>query len=269
MYIFTTFASKNMSEVSSRIKKEAEATGLFGKIVSYNEDELTPELLASDTFKIKKGFGHYSWKPDTIWLTLQDAQEGDIVVYCDAGCTLQQSKEWNLYFEFLKEYDILGFRLHQKNYKWVRKSIFEHFSSEIKGDWKNLLQFGANAIIVKKSKDGISFISEWRDYMINRLDLCGDVPENELRLEDPRLIENRYDQAIMTALFYKYIESGNAFGVWENFEGYNVFTRQAIIATRKRSGREGYNYKSSKNIIKYMVKQYIVYPYYKIVLKLK
>lgn len=268
MYIFTTFASKNMSEVSSRIKKEAEATGLFGKIVSYNEAELTPELLASDTFKIKKGFGHYSWKPDVIYQTLQRANDGDIVVYCDAGSKLQSSSEWKKFSSMLEKYDILGFRMHQRNYKWTRRTVFEYFKDDIKTDWKNLFQFCANAIIVKKSPAGLKFIEEWRSLMINRLDLCGDVPPEELKFEDPRLIENRYDQTIMTALLYKYINAGAAYGVWEHLEGYDFIKKQAVIAARIRPGRKQNLYKNPKHIIWRIVRTYILYPYYKMLYRL-
>lgn len=268
MILFTTFASKNMSVVAERIKKEALDTGIFDKALSIDEEGLTSELLASDTFKIKKGFGYYSWKPDTIWQTLQKANDGDIIVYCDAGCTLQNSREWNVFFTLLEKYSILGFRIVQKNYLWTRISVFEHFQNQIKTDWKNLFQFGANAIIIKKSKDSVSFISEWRDYMINRLDLCGDVVIEHKNLEDPRFIENRYDQTIMTALLYKYKEKGSAVHIWENFEGYNIFKKQAIIATRNRVGRNPNDYKSIKHIAWRSFKNIILYPFYSLKYKL-
>lgn len=269
MVIFTTFASKNMSEVSTRIKQEAEATGVFGKVTSFNEDELTPELLSSDTFKIKKGFGHYSWKSDVIYQTLLEAEENDVVVYCDAGCTLSRCDEWNKLITLADTNDVISFRIYPKNYLWTRKSVINFFTNQIQSNWIDNHQCGANALIVKKTEAGVKFIAEWRDIMVNRLDLCGDVPQDEIKFEDPRFIENRYDQTILTALSYKYFEHGNVKFLWENFEGYNPFVKQAILATRRRKGREQWNSKSPKHILWRLYKTYLYYPFETILFKIK
>lgn len=260
MIIFTTFTSTGYEAARDRILNEVKASGKFDMSFSYNEHQLTQELLSSPTFQIKKGLGHYSWKPDIIWQTMNKVNDGDIVVYLDAGCSVFSCIEWNKYFGFLTEYDILAFRLHQRNYQWTRNNVFEHFSSNIKSNWRESFQMGANALIVKKSSFGMSFVSEWRDYMINRLDLCGDVPENEMSKEDPRLIENRYDQTILTALIYKYYATGSIKTIWEHFEGKDPFSSQAFIASRKRTHRSLDVTSNWKRVLKCVIKQYIYYP---------
>ena len=260
MIVFTTFTSTGYEAARDRITSEVRACGHFDDVFTYDETQLTPELLASPTFKIKKGLGHYSWKPDIIWQTLNRVNEGDIVVYLDAGCTVYDSKEWEKYFRDLTQYDILAFRLHQRNYNWTRKSVFEHFS-ENKSNWRDNFQFGANALIVKKSSNGLSFITEWRDYMINRLDLCGDVPKGEMENEDPRLIENRYDQTILTALVYKYYQKGCVKAVWEHFEGTDFLRKQAFKASRNRNTKSIDYTAGYKKTIKCFIKQYLYYPF--------
>lgn len=261
MIVFTTFTSTGYEAARDRITSEVKACGRFDSIFTYDETQLTPELLASPTFQIKKGLGHYSWKPDIIWQTLNKVNDGDIVVYLDAGCTVFDSKEWEKYFSYLNNYDILAFRLHQRNYKWTRKSVFDHFALIINCNWKDSFQFGANALIVKKTKDGLAFVNEWRGYMINRLDLCGDVPEGEMLKEDSRLIENRYDQTILTALSYKYLQNGTLKSVWEHFEGDDPFRTQAFIATRKRNSKSVDRTGSAVNRFRSIVKQYLFYPF--------
>ena len=261
MKVFTTFTSTGYETARDRITSEVSACGCFDTIITYDETQLTPELLASPTFQIKKGLGHYSWKPDIIWQTLNKVNEGDIVVYLDAGCTVYTSKEWDKYFGYLEQYDILAFRLHQRNYNWTRKSAIEHFSPIISSNWVDGFQFGANALFVKKSIAGLAFVTEWRDYMINRLDLCGDVPEKEMDKEDPRLIENRYDQTILTALVYKYHLLNKAKTVWEHFEGDDLFRSQAFKATRKRNVKSVDKTARLSKRIKCFVKQYLFYPF--------
>lgn len=261
MIIFTTFTSTGYEAARDRIFKEVAANGRFDKVFTFNETELTPELLASPTFRIKKGLGHYSWKPDIIWQTLNKVNEDDIVVYLDAGCTVFDCKEWDKYLGYMNQYDILAFRLHQRNYNWTRSSVFEHFSDAIAYNWKESFQFGANALIVKKTNIGMSFVSEWRDYMIHRLDLCGDVSENERKTEDPRLIENRYDQTILTALVYKFNQQGCVKTIWEHFEGSDPFRGQAFKASRNRNDRSKVYTKGFSKTLKCIIKQYLFYPF--------
>lgn len=261
MIIFTTFTSTGYEAARDRILNEVKASRKFDLSYSYNEQQLTPELLSSPTFLIKKGLGHYSWKPDIIWQTLKKANDGDVIVYLDAGCSVFPCKEWDKYFGYLGEYDILAFRLHQRNYLWTRNSVFEHFSSIIDSNWRENFQMGANVLIVKKSAVGMSFVSEWRDYMINRLDLCGDVPKDEMPKEDSRLIENRYDQTILTALVYKYLQLGCVKTVWEHFEGEDSFRQQAFIAARKRNSQSVDRTGSWPNKMRCLIKQYLFYPF--------
>lgn len=264
MNIFVTFASSNFKDVASRIINEAMSIGYFDKAYSIDETQLTSELLESETFHVKKGYGLYSWKPDTIWQALEKAAPNDIIVYCDAGCTLQKSKEWDEYFRLMESNDALGFRIQQRNFNWTRKSVFDFFKTEIHIDWKNGFQYGANALIVKNSEMGKAFISEWRSIMIHRLDLCGDVHPEEKKLEDERFISNRYDQTILTSLLFKYSEIGNIKSIWEHFEGYDPFREQAVIATRSRKGRENYNAQSLKHVLWRLYKDNVMYPYFNV-----
>lgn len=260
MIIFTTFTSTGYEAARDRILKEVQASGVFDMSYTYNEHQLTPELLASPTFQIKKGLGHYSWKPDIIWQTFNLVNEGDIVVYLDAGCSVNNSTEWQKYMAYLDSYDILAFRIHQRNYKWTRESVFIQFSQLIKNNWRDNYQFGANAIMFKKTPQSLSFVSEWRDYMIKRLDLCGDVSPNEISKEDSRFIENRYDQTIMTALLYEYYQKGGVKAIWEHYEGEDILKTQAFKASRKRNSASVDNTGKMYSRLKCFIKQYLYYP---------
>ena len=262
MHIFTTFASTGFEETRDRIVDQARATGQFGAYYTYNEKDLSPELLKSPTFAVKKGFGLYSWKSDVIWQTLQKVNEGDVVVYLDAGSSIYKCKELESYLHDMESYDILAFMIHQRNYQWTRRSVLAYFSTSIPYKWKNLFQFGANVIVVKKTPIGMDYISEWRNIMINRLDLCGDIGEEERKEEDLRFIENRYDQTMMTALLYKYYPIGKVKALWEHFEGKDILRKQAFLATRNRKGRNtDIAFMWKKKVIR-LLRTYLIYPIY-------
>lgn len=260
MNVFVTFYSKGYEAARDRICHEAEQSGKFDKVITINDDDLTDELKQSETFHVKKGFGLYSWKPDTIYLALKQLEYGDNLVYLDAGCKINSNRQWDKLFDYLEKCDIIGFLLHQRNYMWTRKSVFDHFSKDIDLNWKEGFQFGANALVLKKTELSVKFIKEWRDYMINRLDLCGDVAEDDISHEDPRLIENRYDQTILTALLYKYYSTGKVKDVWEHFEGYDFFRSQAFMAARMRTADSENRSLSMSFIVHGFIKQYIYYP---------
>jgi hypothetical protein len=262
MKIFTTFTSQGFESAKVRICKEALACGQFERIIPVNEDDLSDELIKSETYHTKKGFGLYSWKAETLWNTLQNVDEGDIVVYCDAGCSLQKSLEWEKLFGYMEKVDILAFRIHQMNYMWTRRSVFDFFKDDIPYNWKENFQCGANCLFVKKSGMSCQFISEWRNLMITRLDLCSDVPKEEMQFEDSRFLENRYDQTILTALIYKYLPTKSVKSIWEHFEGKDAFRSQAICASRKRKKGDLDVSTKTSSMLKRFIKDYIIYPFY-------
>lgn len=74
---------------------KAKEIGVFDNVCGYSEFDVTEELAKTKMFKQERGGGYWTWKPDIIYTAMQQMQDGDILVYCDAGCTLQQSKEWS------------------------------------------------------------------------------------------------------------------------------------------------------------------------------
>lgn len=269
MHIFITFASTGLEDVGKRIEEEAKLTHFFSEFYIYNEKDLSTELLSSPTFQEKRGFGLYSWKSDIILQTLEKANEGDIIVYLDAGCVINANNKWDNLVNELNGKDILTFLIHQRNYMWVRKNVFDYYSTSIPYNWKEMFQCGANAIVVRKSPVSVKFISEWRNIMINRLDLCGDAPEEELSQEDPRFIKNRYDQTILTALAYKYYPTGKVKLLWEHFEGKDILSKQAFIAARKRAGRNERDAYTMRRELMRIIRTSIIYPFYTFLIRHK
>ena len=87
---FCTFADTRMSVSLHRIKHEAEQFNLFNGIFCFDENHL------DKTFKTKhpevcpdvRGFGYWVWKPQIILQTLTKMDDGDVLLYADAGCHL-------------------------------------------------------------------------------------------------------------------------------------------------------------------------------------
>lgn len=262
--VFITYGDAGYEKAKERIVRDSEKTHEFQIVISCDRDNLSRELLESDIIKVKRGGGLWSWKPDIILSMMSILEDGDIIVYCDAGCSLYPSKEWSKFWRLLDKYDIIAQRIFQRTDKWTRKEILDLFRDNGK-NWSLCYQYQAT-IVLKVSSFTRRFVSEWRDLMINNPVLAMDVLPEERIHQHRSLIENRHDQAIYSALVYKYLSDPRTrpliYTQWEHIENYDPIFRQAIRATRLRQGEEETRNRRFKEGLKRLVKDYIYKPFF-------
>lgn len=262
-HIFITYGDTGYEAAKARICEEAKATGEFDEIISYGRNDLSEELLQSDIINIKRGGGLWSWKPDIILTTMEKSHDGDFIVYCDAGCSLYPSKEWKEYWKKLEHHDIIAQRIYQQTDHWTRKETLDFFKTNGK-KWLRCFQYQATPIF-KITPFARMFVKEWRDLMINHPELAMDVVEEERPKQHKGFIENRHDQAIYSALIYKYLADtktkNKIFTQWEHIEDYDPFRKQAIRATRMRQGQKEPLKLLIKRCVKRIIKDYILCPF--------
>lgn len=237
-HIFITYGDAGYEAAKARLVEQARSTGEFDFIYSFGREDLSEELLASDIINVKRGGGLWSWKPDVIYKVMLMHEKGDKIVYCDAGCSVYESKEWKKIWNVLDRHDMIAQLIFQQNYKWTRKELADHFSGNMNG-WLTLCQFQADPIIII-SDFTLQFVKEWRDMMIHHPEFAMDVTEEERSLQVPGFIESRHDQAVYSALVYKYLTDpamrSKIYPQWERVEDYDFFQKQAVRATRLRHG---------------------------------
>lgn len=267
MKVFITYGDSGYETAKAKICEEAKATGEFDEIISYGREDLSEDLLQSDIINIKRGGGLWSWKPDVILTTMEKFQDGDAIVYCDAGCTLYPSKEWKEYWEKLEQHDIIAQRIYQRTDHWTRKEILDYFKENGK-NWPLCYQYQATIIIIIISEFTKKFVTEWRNIMISHPELVMDVTEEECSIQHKGFIENRHDQAVYSALIYKYLADtktkNKIYTQWEHIEDYDPFKKQAIRATRLREGQKESQLYKLKRKIKWIIKNYFLKSYYNI-----
>jgi hypothetical protein len=261
--IFITYGDSGYETAKAKICEEAKATGEFDEIISYGREDLSEDLLQSDIIKIKRGGGLWSWKPDVILQTMDNYHDGDAIVYCDAGCTLYPSKEWKEYWRKLENHDIIAQRIYQRTDNWTRKETLDYFKENGK-NWALCYQYQATIIIII-SEFTKRFVREWRNIMINHPELAMDVTEEEHSIQHKGFIENRHDQAVYSALIYKYLADtktkNKIYTQWEHIEDYDPFKKQAIRATRMRQGQQEPLNLLIKRCVKRIIKDYILCPF--------
>lgn len=264
-HIFITYGDHGYEEAKAKIVKEANETCEFDEVYSYGRETLSPELLSSEVVKIKRGGGLWSWKPDVILSTMERHHKGDVIVYCDAGCSVYPSKEWLEIWRLLETHDVIAQRIFQRTSKWTRKEIVDYFSSNA-NNWLSEYQHLATVVIIKISDFTLKFVKEWRDLMISHPEFVMDVPMEKLCEQLPGFKENRHDQAVYSALIYKYISNPatrkRIYTQWEHIENLDPFCKQAIRATRLRRGEQETANHKRMAIMKRIIKDYCFKPFY-------
>jgi len=151
----------------------------------------------------RRGYGYWIWKSHVIKKTFDSLNEGDIVVYCDAGCHVNKKglDRLNEYFEMLRtnpdDYGLISFQMnHLTEYCYTKRAIFEHFQSSVEVQESGQCVGGIQ--IIMKNKHSENVLNIWIDSL--KYDLLND---NTL-LERPEFVENRHDQSILSVIVKTY-----------------------------------------------------------------
>jgi len=210
--IFIAYADENLAYSLKRIGRQARNLGVFDEVILYTPAELPDYILKSPLMKYKYGGGYWAWKPAIIYETLQSHEDGDIVVYVDAGCTLNKSSEWDLMFKLMEEYDTICFHYDANMPVWEK---FGNTSTQIKywtkmnslaflnnyfndKEYQNALKVMGGILFFKKKDNNL--LKRWLDIVLHYPEVILDPSADE---EQPvGFAKHKHDQSILTALSY-------------------------------------------------------------------
>ncbi len=166
-----------------RIRKEAENLHFFDKIICNKETDLDPLFLDKYlTFMQKNrfGFGYYIWKYQNVLQTLETLDDGDLLLYADAGCELnpQGLPRLHDYFELVKndKQGLVVFELKDEHYehyeyKWTKGEIFDFYNVRNKKEITDTIQILATCFFVRKSPTTIHFFKSLMADICNNIKL--------------------------------------------------------------------------------------------------
>jgi len=198
---FITFGNEVYYNSVKRICKEAQSLKFFNEIYGFTDKYLKTQdfWLKHGNFleTNKRGYGYWLWKPYLIKSELDKMKENDILIYCDSGCQINEQGKRRLY-EYVdmlntSEYGVLSFQLEFLEPLYTKNKVFETFEYK-----KNILQCMATVIILKKNEQSTRIIDEWYTHCENY-----DLINDEQAKEDPRFIDHRHDQSILSVIVNK------------------------------------------------------------------
>jgi len=248
MVYLLSFADSRMQRSLDRLARQAKRTDIFDNIYMLTEHDLPIDF--KEHFKDKlipgsKGYGYWSWKPEVMLMALDRIQDGDCLLYIDAGCHLNSRGKQRLleYFKILEQEEtgIVAFKaiqptednsslvydgrklFDQPNHRWIKGDLLDYFGMKNNPSVVYDQAIGAGVIFIKKCDRAIRIIKEWQQTIWHHFNLLDDTPSVSANL--PGFIEHRHDQAIWTLLCLKNrIKTLSAYEYWypmKNAKGLN------------------------------------------------
>lgn len=186
-------------------RETAVSSGFFNEVTIFSKEDMMPEFIEEfkDILDHSRG-GGFIWKPYFIKNTLDKLDDNDILVYCDAGCMINNwgGERFNQYVEQLmdSETGVLAFELSHKEYEYTKKELLEYLKpSEAVVNSKQLL---ATIILMKKCHHSIMLVDKWYDVLNHQVELFSDKLDADN--QRPGFVTHRHDQSIWSVILKTY-----------------------------------------------------------------
>jgi hypothetical protein len=198
-----SFANRRYSGSLVRLRRELAAMRLFATARLRDDRSLDAAVrarLAETARRHPRGYGLWTWKPTVIGLTLAGVPDGDVVVYCDAGCSLNPEGRTRM-VEYLARAaahpsGVLAFALDGTVGEWTKRATLSAFCCDTPAI-RSRPMVSATCLVLRNSAPVRDLVAAWAAGMAD-LALVDDSPSPGG--EHPEFRGHRHDQSIFTLL---------------------------------------------------------------------
>jgi hypothetical protein len=182
-----------------------------------------------------RGYGHWLWKSYVTKQTLHSLHENDILVYADAGCTINPKGMQRLleYFDIVNksQYGILSFKTVHLEKRFTKMDTFEYYDTHHDESIFETEQLVGGIYVIRKCQHTVDLVNKWYDGCCN-YNLIDDSPS--AIPNHPSFYENRHDQSIFSVIRKKYGTEMTEFDetYFDNSDWYGEGIRYPFWATR-------------------------------------
>jgi len=214
-----SFATKDFEPSRRRMEQSALKFGIY-KFHSYTTFDLKKTFYfykRKEIFRYKRGFGLWLWKPYIILKSLEKLNDGDILLYVDAGCEFINDPSSLISLARNNASGIVAFDCRPlQNKQFVKRKTFINMDCDNHYHWDNHHVI-ATVILFKKCQKTILFVKEWLRECEVVSSLLPEIKEpNDDNFSD--FIAHREDQSILSLLVSKYnLETYRNPSKWGNF----------------------------------------------------
>ena len=242
MIHFITYGDSVFEKSKNRIFNEATSSGWFDTVSKYGPEDIDDNFKNrfKNVLSSKRGGGYWIWKPYFIKNKLNEINDGDILIYLDAGCTInkQGGLRFQEYIEMLNNSDegTISFLLDRIERNYTSKKIFDYLDVDINSDIANNSQTMATILILKKNSKTIKLVEIWNNVLYNDPLLFTDA-YNKKEMNHKDFIDNRHDQSIFSIIRKKngslMLDDETWFGGYDQF-GKSVSKKFPFWSTRRK-----------------------------------
>ena len=199
---FITFGSEGFESAVSRICNEAESFDIFDSVKGYNHLNSFDEEFKNKHMHFinnnRRFYGYAVWKPYIVLKELETMKDGDILLYCDAGCELKATGKKRMfeYIDIVKESSlgVLGFQLNHLERCWSKMDLINHLKAD---NFLDTFQINSTAFFIRKCEYSTTLFKRWYEIAHN-YHLIDDSPS--VIPNHPEFNEHRHDQSVFSLL---------------------------------------------------------------------
>ena len=196
-----SFADRRYRGSLARIQSEARRLGLFASIRTLDERALGDDYwrVHRDTVSgHRRGYGLWTWKPYLVRRMLATLPQGDVLLYCDAGCSLNSEGRSRLadYATLAGDHPSggLAFRLDGSIENWTKRAALVAHRCDDPASRQERMVAATAVLFVRGSPVG-RLVDEWEAAMAD-VAMVDDSPSPQG--EHPGFVAHRHDQSLFT-----------------------------------------------------------------------
>lgn len=200
---FLSFADRRYRGSLARIAAEAGAMGRFASVEARDERSLGADywrVHAETVRRHRRGYGLFTWKPHVLAARLAELPAGDLLVYADAGCSLNPEGAARLdeYLALAAGHPtgVLAFALAGRVGEWTKRAALAAAGADDEAT-RRLPMVLAGILVLRSDSSVAELLAEWARRMAD-VRLVDDSPSPGG--EHSGFRAHRHDQSIFTLL---------------------------------------------------------------------
>lgn len=202
--VFLSFANTDFAPSLKRLQEQIKGCPLIDEFFFLTEKDLGADFLKDFHPSIyRRGYGYWKWKSYLVKRTFDKMNDGDVLIYSDAGCDYNPNAENRLrdYIDIVRKHEsgILCFEDPYLERQYTKGDVFRYFVGEdVPSRISDSKQRWSGGVVLRKCANSVALVDSWFDTSMNHYDLTTDKASTVPNF--PEFIENRHDQSVFSIL---------------------------------------------------------------------
>ena len=201
--VFITFADSKYKQSLARLKAQVGESNYITDKYLFTEKDLDKNFKKNfHPCLYRRCYGYWKWKSYLVKKVFDTLNNGDIIIYADAGCVFNiKADEKLLYYINRVKNSNSGLLVFAQNYiekDWTKADCFNYFGVLNDKTITETPQNWAGSFLICKNNISTKIIDEWANVSLNHYDLITD--KRSLIKNSDSFIEHRHDQSVLSVL---------------------------------------------------------------------